>query len=315
MFASKIVAGQLEATVLDYGLRLVDFRFSDLAGHQQPLILGGWPIQVYEQDTAYHGAIVGRTCNRIRQGELHLNGQTYQLDKNEGPHHLHGGFSGLHNRVWRVNATADGLQAATEFSNGESGYPGNVAIAVNISIQDDTLCYEYQGESDADTLLDMTNHAYFCLDNSGSILDHELLVPADKIALLDHELLPTGEFLSVVDTPFDFKQARAVGQNLHLRSTQTALAGGFDHSWAFDPSEDLRAKLYSPNSQIQLTVRSNSPALQIYTGNHLPAKHSGVCLETQHLPDACHHSEFKMPVLKAGESFSAFSSYQIRQLS
>jgi aldose 1-epimerase len=314
VFATRIAQGQLQATVLDYGLRLVDLRFCDSVGRQQPLVLGGWPIEVYERDSAYHGAVVGRTCNRIRHGDLQLNGCNYQLDQNEGPHHLHGGESGLHNRIWDVNAKTEGLHATTDFSDGEAGYPGNVAVAVSISIYDDALRYEYRAESDADTLLDMTNHAYFCLDNSGSILDHELSVPADKVALIDEALLPTGQFLTVQDTPFDFRQPRTIGENLTLKSAQTALAGGFDHSWAFAEAHDLRARLYSKQSQVELTVSSSSPALQVYTGNHLPAKYGAVCLETQHLPDACHHEGFVTPVLRAGEPYYAYSNYQIRYL-
>ncbi len=296
--------------VLDYGLRLASLTFTTSAGIKQQLVLGGWPLADYEKDQAYHGAVIGRTCNRIAAGDLKISGISYQLDRNEGDNHLHGGVNGLHNRVWQVESTSNGLHARTVLADGESGYPGNVDLEVQITLAEAVLHYRYSAVSDRDTVLDLTNHAYFCLDDSRSILQHELQIPALKFAPIDRQLLPTGALQSVYGTPFDLTRTVSIGQQLAGRHEQLDCASGFDHSWLLSGDHDnVAARLFSPRSGFELLVTTSSPAIQVYTGNHLPIAHSGICLETQHLPDACHHPDFQEPILKAGETFSAWSSY------
>lgn len=318
VFATELKHGRLTAVVLDYGLRLCSLDFMKSRGRLQPLVLGGWPLSVYEFDSAYHGAVIGRTCNRISEGQLQISGKRFQLDQNEGVHHLHGGFSGLHNRVWQVASDRTSLLATTKLSDGESGYPGNVQVEVKITNTGDALVYEYSAVTDADTVIDMTNHAYFCLDDSGTILEHELQLAGDQIAMIDEVMLPTGELMSVRDTPFDFKSATRIGTRIGENHPQLILAAGYDHSWLIAEEGDAEgrrmATLRSPRSAIGMSVVSSSPAVQVYTGNHLSSRHAGVCLETQHLPDSFNQTGFKQPIVHANESYQAWSRYEFYDL-
>lgn len=310
--ATRIETEHLTAVVLDYGLRLTQLQLKLGNGKQQNLILGGYPLDQYELDTSYLGAVVGRTCNRIAGGHLELNGKTFDLDRNEGQHHLHGGGLGLHNQVWQVGETGHGLVATTTLEDGASGYPGKVNVRASISIEGDTLRYEYHAISDSDTLFDVTNHAYFCLDDSGSVLAHRLQVSADRFVEVDSEMIPTGRLLSVAGSPFDFRLSQCVGDRMDEQHPQIELAGGFDHSWLLVRGEapDVSAVLRSELTGIQLEVTTTSPAIQVYTGNHLAKRHSGICLETQHLPDACHHENFLTPILFAEQPREFVSTYR-----
>lgn len=313
MSATHLSHGQLSAVILDYGLRLVSLTFKLPSGKAQALVLGGWSIANYEQDQAYHGAVIGRTCNRIAGGELRLTDAIFSLDKNEGGNHLHGGYNGLHNRVWQVEVDSMGLCAHTTLADGESGYPGNIKLEVNIFIVEDRLCYEYSAVSDRDTVLDLTNHAYFCLDDTHSILQHELQIPADRFVPVNDQMLPTGVLQPVANTPFDLNSSTTIGERLESNHEQLSLARGFDHSWLLTGGDQHQVgRLVSPISGVEMLVTSTSPAVQVYTGNHLPNPHSGICLETQHLPDACHHAEFTDPVLKAKARYTAWSHYGFR---
>ncbi len=301
--------------MIDYGLRLVSLELQLTNGGRQQLIQGGWPLADYEQDSAYQGAVIGRSCNRIRAGLLALNGKQFQLDQNEGDHHLHGGFNGLHNRVWRTEPNKNGLESKTRLSDGESGYPGNVDITVQITISDGSLNYFYSAKSDQDTVLDLTNHAYFCLDDSGTIAEHFIQVDADLFAPIDDEFIPKGELLDVTSTPFDLRSYTRIQKVLTSDSRQLALAAGLDHAFLLKTKRDTGrcARLKSLVSGIEMEVLSSSPAIQVYTGNHLPQPHSAICLETQHLPDACHHAKFQTPVLRADQFYEASSCYRFTQ--
>jgi aldose 1-epimerase len=311
--ATIIETDCLKAVVLDYGLRLVSMEWKSSDFHQR-LIQGGWPLSVYEKDDAYHGAVVGRTCNRIAGGQLYLNGRMYQLDRNEGDHHLHGGNSGLHNRVWQVDTNGCQLLAQTRLLDGESGYPGNVDVRVSISLEQNALCYQYEAVSDQDTLFDVTNHAYFCLDQTESVLEHELQIFADYFVPVDEDLIPVGELQAVASaSAFDLRSPQTVGRVLAQQNELLSRCGGIDHCWLLNDAGMPAAVLRSEISRIELSVFTSFPGLQVYSGNYLPTPHSAICLETQHLPDACHHESFDTPMLKAGERYLSWSRYEFTQ--
>lgn len=302
----------LTAVILDYGLRLISLQYHPGGSNPQQLVLGGWPLEVYEQDDAYHGAVVGRTCNRISHGQLSLGGKKFQLDLNENDqHHLHGGYQGLHNKVWQIEAGQHQLLAKSELIDGASGYPGNASFGVKIRIDGSDLIYEYQAQTDSDTLVDLTNHAYFCLDDSGSILDHKLTLASDHFVPIDQEMIPLGELREVTNTPFDFRQTRTVRNALAVDSDQLCITNGLDHSWLLHDQENA-AILASLRSGIEMAITTSSPGIQVYSGNGLDQPQSGICLETQHLPDACHHSAFKTPLLLAGDLYQSYSRYRFR---
>lgn len=310
--ATRFKNGRLEAVILDYGMRLTSLEFDTGPEDCQQLVRGGWSLAEYEADESYHGAVVGRTCNRIRDGRLEINGQNFQLDCNEGAHHLHGGFSGLHNRVWDFELQNQSLRFSTTLFDGESGYPGQVQVRVTVSIENNTLIYEYAGGSDADTLLDLTNHAYFSLDDTDTIENHLLRVASDYFAPVDSGMIPLGELCAVKNSPFDLNDLCTIGTALAQDHDQLGLAKGFDHSWLLKHDDDAVVELKSTVSGISMKVFTSCPAVQVYSGNYLEAPHSAICLETQHMPDACHHKVFSAPWLKGGETYRSITRYQFR---
>jgi len=290
----------LDLSVSNYGCRLLSLRYKPL---NQQLVMGQWSLPEYEQDTSYSGAIVGRTCNRISEAQFDLEGIRYLLDANEAPHHLHGGFHGFHNRCWTTLPTVDGILFETVSEHGEGGYPGAVRASVKISLQGSRLIYDYSASSDRLTYVDMTNHTYFCLDNSGSILDHQLRISSHQYIPVNQSLIPTGEILPCQETPFDFYRSKPVGQDIHDDHPQLAIGHGYDHSYLLDETKVVVAELYSPLSHIVMKVESDAPAVQLYTGNHLNAAHSALCLETQNLPNACNLQGFSKSLVKPGSPF------------
>ncbi len=313
--ATRIAGQNLVATVIDYGLRLVSLEYLYDDGSCQQLVQGGWSVDEYERDTAYHGAVIGRTCNRIREGALQFLGQSFQLDRNEGPHHLHGGQCGLHNRIWQVETDDNGLTARTKLKDGEAGYPGNVDVEVEIDVKDDTLNYVYSGRADQDTMLDLTNHAYFSLDDADSILDQELLIDGEVFVPVDDDLIPLGQLVNVSGSVFDFRQFKRLGDVLNQDDLQLRIARGIDHCWLLKSGPGSCARLRSKRSGIELQITTSNPGIQVYTGNNLDNIHSAICLETQHLPDACHHDVFHAPLLLAGQPFDSSTSYRFVAIS
>lgn len=305
---------QLQVDVTNYGARLVSLVFKDTLEHKhQQVILGQWSLAEYEQDMNYVGAIVGRTCNRIENARFELAGSSFELDTNEGRHHLHGGSHGFHNRCWRGTAGIGEVLFEVQSLDGESGYPGTVNAWVRIGITDATLHYEFGGTTDQLTLLDMTNHAYFCLDDSGDVRAHELEIQASRFAVVNAELIPTGELRSVAETPFDFRSSKPLGQDIDVTDEQLSLAQGYDHAYLLDHSAASAATLYSAKSNIEMKVTSDSPALQFYTGNFLPCPRSALCLETQHLPNACNQQGFAAPICAPDKPYQAHTSYHFRR--
>jgi aldose 1-epimerase len=292
----------LELSVSNYGCRLVSLRYKAL---NQQLVMGQWSLSEYQEDTSYSGAVVGRTCNRINEAHFELEGVRYALDANEASHHLHGGSHGFHNRCWTAQTMADGIVFETTSDHGEGGYPGFVKASVKLSLQGSRLIYDYRASADRLTYVDMTNHTYFCLDNSGSILDHQLRISSHQYIPVNQSQIPTGEILPCQDTPFDFSRRKPVGQDIHDDHPQLAIGRGYDHSYLLDSTKDIVAELYSPLSHILMKVESDAPAVQLYTGNHLNAVHSSLCLETQHLPNACNQQGFLKSLVKPGSPFES----------
>ena len=202
--------------------------------------------------TGYHGALIGRYANRICDGKFTLNGKEYVLAKNEkGRTHLHGGNEGFNRKVFSVTQLVEPdcekLVLSLFSPDGEEGYPGNLDISVTYMIKDGDFSISYGGESDADTVLNMTNHAYFNLNgyDSGTVLDHELQILSDRISAVDEKLIPTGE-MAVEGTPFDFNTPKKVGRDIDADNEQIKLGSGFDHNFFIKSDESIGFGAYSP---------------------------------------------------------------------
>lgn len=311
-------------TITNFGCRIVSIYVPDRDGQLTDVTLGYDTIEAYENDANSFGAVVGRHANRIGKGTFTLNGKTYHLAINNGPNHLHGGLKGFHYYPFQAEIKGDELHLSRRSPDGEEGYPGNLDFTVIYSFDDEnTLSITYHALSDADTVFNVTNHAYFNLEGHDhpSVLDHELHIEADAYTETDDNDLTTGVISDVTDTPFDFRQPKTIGTDIFSDHYQVAHAKTYDHNFVIR-GEGLRraATLKAPVSGIHMTCLTDQPGMQIYVpagdtsdhgkgGLHYPA-YGSVCLETQHFPNAMEHENFPSVVLKANVPFESKTVYQ-----
>ncbi len=309
--------------VLDFGCRLVKIVVPDRTGTMTDVCLGFDAMDGYEKDDASFGAVVGRVANRIKDGRFSLNGKDYQLAVNNGSNHLHGGLIGYGSKLWDAKTKDDKLVLTMNSLDGEEGYPGNLLLSVTYGwSEDNELSILYEASTDADTLLNVTSHGYFNLngEGTGDILSHELFIDADMITELDDTQAPTGKLLPVEGTPFDFRTMHTIGKFIDSDYEQFRKFGTYDHNFVINGT-GLReaAVLQSKESGIRMTCFTDQPGMQLYVANQpicLPGKngksyerHTSVCLETQHFPDAINHESFPSIVLTPEEPFRSKTLY------
>ena len=310
--------------ILDYGCRVRSICVPDRNGELRDVCLGYPSICDYETDEANLGAAIGRYANRIGQSRFILNEKEYPVDANDGRNHLHGGFKGFHFRMWDAAFEDDKLIFTRSFPDGEDGYPGNLDMKITYEWTDDN-CFHitYEGICDQDTILNVTNHTYFNLDGreDGSVLGHELQIPAYFMTENDAESIPTGNILPVENTPFDFRNFKTIGQDIDADHIQLKYGVGYDHNLILDGSGYRKvAIVQSPASGIRLTCYSDQPGIQLYTANYMDTltgklgqttcKRNSLCLETQHYPNSPNIPAFPSVTLKASEPFFSKTSYQ-----
>ncbi|MDF6042315.1 galactose mutarotase [Streptomyces sp. JH14] len=252
----------------------------------------------------YFGALVGRYANRIARGSFVLDGQTHRVTRNEGRNHVHGGARGFDKRVWEAREVSDGVELSLVAEDGEEGFPGRLALSAAYTLDGDgALRITYRATTDAPTVLNPTNHTYWNLAGagSGSASGHTLRIAAGRITPADDESLPTGEFLSVDGTRFDFREPRTIGTR-------------YDHNFVLDAAADgPAAELCDPVSGRVLTITTTEPGLQLYTADHFDGRPYGPCagiaLETQHFPDSPNRPQFPSTVLRPGEEYVSATVY------
>jgi aldose 1-epimerase len=315
----------LEAKIMTYGATIVSLKTPDRAGHLKNIVLGFDTLAPYLAGVPYFGATVGRYANRIANGKFVLNGETYQLARNDGPNSLHGGVKGFDKRVWTPNPfeTKEGpsLRLTYVSAAGEEGYPGQLTVHVTYVLgNDDTLAIAYDATTNAPTPINLANHAYFNLtgDPERTILDHVLTLNADRFTPVDATLIPTGELRPVSATPFDFRTPQTIGSRIEAGDEQLHLGHGYDHNWVLTKPQPnaltLAATLTDPESGRRLEISTTQPGVQFYSGNFLDGKpagngtvfkhRTGLCLETQHFPDSPNHPAFPSTILRPGETYS-----------
>jgi aldose 1-epimerase len=309
----------IEVEILNYGAIIRAIRLPDGNGGIRDVVLGFDNFEPYLSNPAYFGAIVGRYANRIANGDFSLNGRTYTLARNNGPNSLHGGICGFDKKLWHCEQHESSIVLSYLSAHGEEGYPGNVEVRVSYTLRDSTLELRYSAITDRSTVLNLTNHSYFNLAGTGSILNHELQISADYFTPVDHTQIPTGELRPVDGTRFDFRTPRLIGRSITQADEQLLIGKGYDHNWVLlGNAQELRraAVLVEPASGCTLRVHTDQPGVQFYAGNLLDGsirgkrgqsytQHSGLCLETQHFPDSPHHPEFPTTVLEPGEEFQS----------
>ena len=321
--------GGVSAVISNYGARLLSLRVPDAGGRMTEVVLGFGNLSAYRSDRSYMGATIGRFANRIAGAGFVLHGHDYQLTANEGRNALHGGLEGFDKRFWSVEEVGEHkVTLSLQSPDGDGGFPGNLDVTVTYSLEPPArLRIDYRALTDAETVLNLTNHSYFNLSGAGggTIEDHLLEIAASAFTEIDSALLPTGKIVSVAGTPFDFRKPVRIGDGLAEDDPQLSLAGGYDHNFVLDPGPTgdplPAARLISPRTNIGMRVSTTEPGLQFYSGQQLnvtaPGKpgvlynpRSGLCLETQHFPDSPHHCEFPSTVLKAGEAFRSSTIYE-----
>lgn len=317
---------RMEVGFISYGGTITSIRAPDREGRLAEVTLGHDTLEDYVEDSRWFGALVGRYANRIAGGRFSLDGRDYTLERNNGPHHLHGGSAGFHRVLWTVAAgdSAAGPCATLRHTSpaGDGGYPGTLHVRVTYTLaHDDALIIDYHATTDAPTHVNLTQHSYFNLAGAGAgdILDHELRLNARAFTPVDAELIPTGEIRALAGTPFDFTTPARIGSRIDAADEQLTRCGGYDHNFLLDhPGEagpSFAARLLEPRSGRTLTVLTTEPGLQLYSGNALETaarrfgRRAGLTLETQHFPDSPNHPAFPSTVLRPGQDFRSRTVY------
>ncbi len=312
--------------VLDRGCIVQSIQVPDRTGTLVDVALGYDSVQAYEDGSCFFGAFVGRYANRIAGSAFPLNGEMVRLTPNEGPNHLHGIYS---SSFFYAIPDGNSLMFKRTSPAGEEGYPGKLEMTITYTLTDDNaLILDYQATTDADTVVNLTNHTYFNLNGhaSGSAESQLLQIAASRVSAIDAASLPTGVSFDVTGTPFDFRSAKPIGRDLDWSDPQIKLACGYDHNFILDTHgmDEPFAIAQGDETGIVMTCCTTQPAVQLYTGNFVQddpscgkgkggaayVQRSAFCLETQHYPDSPNHAEFPSTLLKAGETYHQVTSYQ-----
>lgn len=317
-------ANGMVAKVTEYGATLTELWVPDRQGKLADVVLGYARLDDYLEAPFYLGATLGRVANRIANGTFTLDGRAYALATNRAPNHLHGGVQGFDKRIWmaRPDVTMGSVTFTYTSPDGEEGYPGTVKVSVAYRLTEaNELRIDYTATTDKATPINLTNHSFFNLAGSGSILDHVLTINATRYTLANASLVPTGELASVVGTPLDFTRPRRIGERI---DEMRRVANGYDHNLVLERHGDslaLAARLEERTSGRVLEIWTTEPGLQFFTGNRFDRsfvgvggatydRHAGVALEPQHFPDAINHPEFPSVVLRPGETFKSSTVYR-----
>lgn len=319
----------IEVGILNYGGIVQTLRVPDREGKAADIVLGFDELEPYLGDHPYFGAVIGRVGNRIAHGKFELNGKPVQLTVNRSTWHLHGGNRGFDKVLWKSSGKLTPEGECIELQHvspaGHEGYPGRLSVTVKyVLTAANELRIHYTAQSDADTVVNLTNHSYFNLAGAGTgdVLKHELELFADHYTPVDASLIPTGELRPVAGTPFDFRQPTSIGAWIDADDEQLQFGKGYDHNYVLRPSTGeprLAARVREPRYGVVMEVLTTEPGIQLYTGNYVDitgkggrhyGKHSGFCLETQHFPDAPNQPGFPSIVLKAREWYRTTTIYR-----
>jgi aldose 1-epimerase len=318
----------MEVKITNYGGIVVSVLVPDKNGKIGDVVLGFDRLEDYLKGHPYFGAIVGRYGNRIAKGRFTLGGKTYALATNNNENHLHGGLKGFDKAVWKAEPFSSGEGAGLKLNylskDGEEGYPGNLDVTVIYTLtRHSELRIEYAATTDKPTVVNLTNHSYFNLAGAGTILDHELVINADKFVPVDKGLIPIGQVQSVKGTPMDFTTPEKIGARINQDFEQLKTGGGYDHCYVLNSPglRNLAAKAFCARSGRLLELFTTEPAVQLYTGNFLDGtlegkggqvyeRRSGFCLETEHYPDSPNQAAFPSVVLNRGQKYSTTTIYK-----
>ena len=315
--------------VTDYGATIVSLLVPGDKGKMVDVLRGFDDVSGYENCTTYMGATVGRHVGQIKNARFSIGGKEYKLAVNDNDHNIHGGPDGFNKQLFELESFEPGKLVLKYLSKeGESGFPGNLDVRVTYTLNEyNIMGIQFNGISDADTILAMTNHAYFNLNGLGSAsaMDNELKIYADKYTEVDHQGVPTGQILPVEGTPYDFRDFRTIGERVDEPHKELQFCKGYDHNWVILPEGDrsamrIQCEMRSPATGVHMQLYANQPGLQMYSGNYqngdigkngeaYPSR-SSICLEPQVFPNGMDVEHFYSPVLKKGEEYVYVSEYR-----
>lgn len=323
-------SGNTALKLTDMGAVWVSMLVRDKNGRTDDVVLGLQSGEEYEtRSFDAFGATVGRNANRIFRHQFVLNGKEYDLADNDSGNNLHSGPDMYFTRLWDGRIVDGGDGEGVEFSlfspDQDQGMPGNLRVSVTyVLTEDDSVRIEYKAQSDADTLLNLTNHAYFNLGghNSGAVDDHKVWIDAERFTFGTEGRIVDETLYDVEGTPLDFRQPRRIGDELHSDQEFIKKKGGYDHNFCLENNGRLAlaARVSDEKSGRSMDIYTDRPGLQMYTGNYISTRNKGkdnavyhpfwgVAFETQHYPDAINHPSFPSPILKAGEAFVSRTVY------
>ncbi len=313
----------LTVHITNYGAHIVSVEAPGRDGRKADVVLGYKDLAGYvgDKDT-YMGSVVGRYGNRIAGGTFSLNSTAYHIPTNNHGNALHGGTVGFDRKVWTAHPIKDGVELTLVSPDGDMGFPGQLTAHVRYTLEGTSLHINYTADTTKPTVVNLTNHTYFNLggEGSGPILNEVLTFPADRYTPVNATLIPTGQLAPVAGTPFDFRQPTPIGQRIHGDNEQLKIAGGYDHNFVLNGAGNGSAKalheaaeVFDPASGRTLTVTTDQPGVQFYSGNFLDgsatgasgtayAKNAGFCLETQHFPDSPNQPSFPSTALNPGRA-------------
>lgn len=314
------------AKLIEYGAILSELWVPNRGGGTTNVVCGFDNLAQYLAGHPFFGATTGRYANRIALGRFAIDGSEYQLPINNGPNSLHGGLKGFDKRVWTSQAQGEnGVTFSYLSQDGEEGYPGNLRVSVTYRLSEDNeLAIEYVASTDKATIVNLTNHSYFNFAGGGDILGHEVFIDADRYTPVNDQLIPTGQLALVDGTPFDFRRPTTIGARVQQIQAKPV---GYDHNFVLNSGGKLLAlvaRVVDPASGRGVEVRTTEPGMQLYTGNFLDGKLTGVggvrynqhcalCLETQHFPNSPNIPSFPSTVLRPGGTYRTTTAYRLIQ--
>lgn len=323
----------LRLRAINWGGIVTAIECPDRRGRLANVMLGFDDLASYLAPHPHVGTLVGRYANRIARARFELDGQPCELVPNDGPHALHGGGQGFGRQWWSIEplpgneAVAAGIALRLRSEDGDGHYPGRLDVEVRYTLgADDTWRIDYEAVTSRPTVLNLTHHGYFNLAGGGTAMEHRLTLPASRYLEVGEGLIPRAP-APVEGTPFDFRQARTIGERIRHAHPQLVAARGYDHCFVLDresPQGPARAAtLEDPGSGRCMDIETTEPGLQFYSGNFLDGRLAGrggclvrqgdaVCLETQHFPDAPNRPDFPSTVLRPGEVFRSHTVHRFR---
>ena len=317
--------------ITNYGGIITTLNVPDKDGNFKDVVLGYYTLDKYIEKSPHFGCLVGRFGNRIANGKFTLDGVEYNLFINNGPNSLHGGKIGFDKKVWTPEMVemdnGAGLRLTYLSPDGEENYPGNLNVEAMYTLNDkNELILTFKATTDKKTVLNLTHHSYFNLKGhgNGDILDHEIRFNSKQIVAIDSTSIPLGPLMDVSNTPFDFREAKTIGQDINADHKQIKNGGGYDHAFVIDGYDEtlkLASVVRESVTGRIMEVWTTEPSVQFYTGNFLDGsitgkdgkvyqKRYGFCLETQHYPDSPNHPEYPTTVLKPGDVYEQTTIYK-----